>query len=460
MDRMIAWWLWPLSLFSFMGIFGVTVPATQSVAQEQDTGALQPMLQPGHERGSSPDRTTEQTGTPDQRRFSDRDRTVEMMRKLSGLPTGKDKRFYRNALKERGYTITKINTNSTEELDLEAVKNGKGIALTVQLDKDNGKSTAVEASPLWWASSATQAALGDADLSAWEREQAKLQQKLKPGQHRRFYANTLREMGYQLTSVNYQEFTYLEYEVVKGDQTFEIQIDIDRDSEEAANVTVTNNWWQADTTKQALAVGKQWTDQTADQAASSSDRQHTTQMLKQLWALPQGKNKQFYRQALKEQGYTVTKVNADSSQELDVVAQKNGKRIAFVVDFDEETGKSTNIEALRVRRREKPAAAETTPAQPQAKDAAEKEPEQRESDKLTLHQLVEELRKLPIGKEKDFYQQALQERGYTIANMQENQHQTEFTVEKARQTLRLTVQFDEITGTSIKVDASGARLAG
>ena len=467
MHRMIARWLWPLSVLGVIGL--AAIPVTQSTAQEQ---AADPSLLP-----SGQDHAVEQTGTPGQRRSSDRDRTARMVKRLAALPTGKDKRFYRNALKRQGYTITTINTNSSEELDLEAIKNGKGIALTVQFEEDSGKSTAVDASPLWWASSATQAALDDADMSAWQREQAKLQRKLKPGQHRRFYANALRGMGYQLTSVNYQEFTYLEYEVVKGDQTFEIQIDIDRDSEEATNVTVTNNWWQADTTQRALAVGKQWADQTADKAASSSDRRHMSQMLKQLWALPRGKNKQFYRQALKEQGYTVTKVNADSRQELDVVAQKNGKRIAFVVDFDEKTGQSTDIEALRIRRKAKPASAqsqaqdaakktqsqiqqnEAGAAQPQAKDAAKKEQQQEKPDELTLHRLVEELRSLPIGKEKDFYQQALKERGYTIANTQDTQNQTEYTLEKGKQTLRFIVQFDENTGTSVKVHASGARLA-
>jgi hypothetical protein len=205
-------------------------------------------------------------------------------------------------------------------------------------------------------------------------------------------------------------------------------------------------------------------------------------MKKELSALPLGKNKQFYRQALKDQGYTVTKVNVDSPEEFDVVAQKDGKRIALLVDFDEETGQSTDIEALRVRRAAKSAKSETqntakdavkdagekpqvkqdaaAPVQPLAKDAGQEEPPQAKQDKLTLRQLVEELRSLPIGKDKDFYHQTLKERGYSIANTQDNQHQTEFTLEKAEQTLRLTVQFDANTGTSTKVDASGARLAG
>lgn len=96
----------------------------------------------------------------------------------------------------------------------------------------------------------------------------------------------------------------------------------------------------------------------------------------------------------------------------------------------------------------------------QSKTTATVKKEQPQPNTPTLHQLVEELRALPVGKEKGFYQQVLEERGYTIANTQDNQDQIEFTVEKANQTLRLTVQFDKTTGTSIKVHASGARLAG
>jgi hypothetical protein len=78
----------------------------------------------------------------------------------------------------------------------------------------------------------------------------------------------------------------------------------------------------------------------------------------------------------------------------------------------------------------------------------------------TLLQLVEELRALPIGKEKGFYQHTLKERGYTIANTQDTQNQTEFTLEKGAQTLLFIVQFDATTGTSVNVEASGACLAG
>lgn len=54
-----------------------------------------------------------------------------------------------------------------------------------------------------------------------------LQRILPSGQERAFYADTLKTQGYRITSVNYDDPDYFEYEVVKGDQAYEIQIDID-----------------------------------------------------------------------------------------------------------------------------------------------------------------------------------------------------------------------------------------
>ncbi|HEV8719094.1 MAG TPA: hypothetical protein VGW77_00465 [Candidatus Binatia bacterium] len=59
-------------------------------------------------------------------------------------------------------------------------------------------------------------------------------------------------MGWQITSVNYDKPDYLEYEIVKGDQSFEVQIDVDKNSHKSTKVDVTTNAWKTDATKQAL----------------------------------------------------------------------------------------------------------------------------------------------------------------------------------------------------------------
>jgi len=62
----------------------------------------------------------------------------------------------------------------------------------------------------------------------------------------------LTKLGYQVTSVNSDKPDYLEYEVVKGDKTYEIQIDLDKISHKATKIDVDTNMWKAEATEQAL----------------------------------------------------------------------------------------------------------------------------------------------------------------------------------------------------------------
>jgi hypothetical protein len=59
-------------------------------------------------------------------------------------------------------------------------------------------------------------------------------------------------MGWKVTSVNYDKPDYVEYEIVKGDDSYEVQIDFDKNSNKATKVDVAMNAWKADSTKQAL----------------------------------------------------------------------------------------------------------------------------------------------------------------------------------------------------------------
>jgi hypothetical protein len=52
--------------------------------------------------------------------------------------------------------------------------------------------------------------------------------------------------------VNYDKPDYVEYEVVKGDKSYEVQIDLDKNSHKARKVDVAYNAWQTDATEDAL----------------------------------------------------------------------------------------------------------------------------------------------------------------------------------------------------------------
>jgi hypothetical protein len=67
-------------------------------------------------------------------------------------------------------------------------------------------------------------------------------------------------MGYKITSVNADKPDYVEYEIVKGNDTYEVQIDFDKNSNKAIKVDVTSNLWQAEATDKALSQRRERTE--------------------------------------------------------------------------------------------------------------------------------------------------------------------------------------------------------
>jgi hypothetical protein len=89
-------------------------------------------------------------------------------------------------------------------------------------------------------------------VKASKDSEDKLEQALKTGEEKAFYRRELEKMGWKITSVNYDKPDYVEYEIVKGDDSYEVQIDFDKNSRKANKVDVALNAWKADATKQAL----------------------------------------------------------------------------------------------------------------------------------------------------------------------------------------------------------------
>ena len=95
----------------------------------------------------------------------------------------------------------------------------------------------------------------DRDRSkAWTNEKEKLEQALKPGQDKNYYRQQLEKMGYKVTSVNYDKPDYVEYEIVKGDDSYEVQIDMKNGK--ASKIDVATNMWKAEATEKALKEGR------------------------------------------------------------------------------------------------------------------------------------------------------------------------------------------------------------
>jgi len=204
------------------------------------------------------------------------------------------------------------------------------------------------------------------DTAEWNQGQAQLQKELVPGMAPETYRQKLEQLGYKVTATNYNNPDYLEYEVVKGDQSWEVQIDVDDEARKATEIDIAHNVWQTDATRAAIREGQRTartsTTGVGDAAAtgtsesrrvmpkrnnqySDRDRADTGELIRELEALPVGHDKEFYKSALRQRGYEISKVNKDDADELELEAVKDGNSVQMEVEFDENNGRSTKIDA-------------------------------------------------------------------------------------------------------------------
>lgn len=203
------------------------------------------------------------------------------------------------------------------------------------------------------------------DSAQWNQGQAELQKQLPPGMASESYREKLKKLGYKITSTNYNNSDYLEYEVVRGDQTWEVQIDVDEDTGKATEIDVVQNVWKTDATTAAIQQGQELSRTAATETGVASentattrrtknmrnnqysDRDHSTtdQLVRELNTLPVGHKKEFYKNMLRQRGYEITKINKDDSDEMDLEAVKDGNSVQLDISFDENTARSTEIDA-------------------------------------------------------------------------------------------------------------------
>jgi hypothetical protein len=180
----------------------------------------------------------------------------------------------------------------------------------------------------------------------WNQGQAELQKQLMPGTPAADYRKKIEGLGYKVTSTNYNNKDYFEYELVKGDMTWEVQIDVDDKTNKATKVDVVANTWKTDATERALGRNVVTSNKTMYRNPySERDRVSVSSLIKELEAMPVDQTKQFYKDALAKHGYEITRVNTDDTDELSLEAVKGANSVELNVAFNEKTGKSTSIDA-------------------------------------------------------------------------------------------------------------------
>jgi uncharacterized protein YmfQ (DUF2313 family) len=207
--------------------------------------------------------------------FSDRERmkssTDEKNQLEQTLKTGEERDFYHRELEKIGWQITAVNYDKPDYLEYEIVKGPSTYEVQVSFDKNSHKANKVDVAWNMWKAESTEKALkgekvdypkrtttnpsrySERDMiKSSKNEKTRLEHALKTGEERAFYRRELEKMGWQITSVNYDKPDYVEYEVVKGSSTYEVQIDLDKNSRKANKVNVAYNLWKAETTNKAL----------------------------------------------------------------------------------------------------------------------------------------------------------------------------------------------------------------
>jgi opacity protein-like surface antigen len=192
------------------------------------------------------------------------------------LRAGKNRMDYQKILKDNGYRISAINEDKKDYVEYEVVKAGS--SFEVQMDFDNGatRATKVEVEPNMWRAGGTERMMKDekymhkgplvADTSGrysdrrymqgWTDEKDRLEKALPMNLKAADYRSKIEALGYKVTAVNDRERDYVEYEIVKGENSYEVQIDLDSGTGMAKKIDVTSNLWEAEATDRATDRAK------------------------------------------------------------------------------------------------------------------------------------------------------------------------------------------------------------
>ena len=187
------------------------------------------------------------------------------------LKAGNARADYAKILEDNGYRISSINADKKDYLEYEVVKGDHSYEVQLDFDKGAAKATKIDLATNMWRTDATKKMLRDANykhtgplvadkdsrysdrryMKGWTDEKGQLEKALPPNMKVADYRPKLEKMGYKITSVNDREADYVEYEILKGDHSYEVQIDVDPATKMAKKVDVASNLWDAQGTDRA-----------------------------------------------------------------------------------------------------------------------------------------------------------------------------------------------------------------
>lgn len=202
------------------------------------------------------------------------DLETERERLEQALSRVTDRADFAGAIEAEGYRLASVNADDPDYLEFEIVRDGASHEVRIQFDPSSRKVRDLDVDKNLWLADTTRRMLEDPSyiaaaplaparggeasdrprIEAWEDEKDRLETLLE-GMEVGAIAAELRKAGYEITATNDHEPNYIEYEVVRGENTYEVQIEVDEDSRRAEDVDVTTNLWRARSTRDMQRPG-------------------------------------------------------------------------------------------------------------------------------------------------------------------------------------------------------------
>ena len=199
-------------------------------------------------------------------------RAEERSQLAAALRTGSNRAELDKILVRNGYRISAINEDTQDYLEYEVVRGKNSYEIQVTFGKGSTASpTQVEVERNLWRAETTEKMVDDpsyrppgaiaADskgrysdkryLKNWTDEKDRLEKALPANLKVDEYRGKLEGLGYRVTAVNDRKLDHMEFEIVKGVNSYEVQIDVDPTSRMARKIDVTSNLWEAEATDAA-----------------------------------------------------------------------------------------------------------------------------------------------------------------------------------------------------------------
>ncbi len=187
------------------------------------------------------------------------------------LQAGNKRADYGRILQSNGYRIAAVNADKNDYLEYEVVKGSRSYEVQLDFEGVTTKASNIDVTTNMWRADATKRMMEDSNyrlqgapvadpeghysdrryMKAWTDEKERLERALPLNLQVADYKSKIEQLGYKFTAVNEREKDYVEYEIAQGDNSYEVQIDLDPKTQRAKEIDVTSNLWEADPTDAA-----------------------------------------------------------------------------------------------------------------------------------------------------------------------------------------------------------------